>query len=71
MTEIKLSEIKKARDKCARIVAKYGIRYLPIFERLEKEIAIREAQEKLFQKALEISTQIDTQIGTQNDHHDL
>lgn len=59
-------ELIDARDKCAHIIAKYGERYLPIFERLEKEIGIKKEREKYLKKALEIATQNDTHNATQN-----
>jgi len=66
MKEPTLKEIMDARDKCAIIIAKYGERYLPIFERLEKEIKIRMERQKCLDKALKIATQNGTHFGTQN-----
>ena len=60
-----LEEIIHARDRCASIVAKYGKKYLPIFERLEKEVENRKKQDALFQKAIQIDAQNVTQNGTQ------
>ncbi|HEY9177505.1 MAG TPA: hypothetical protein VIN07_07440 [Flavipsychrobacter sp.] len=67
MKEPTLKEIIEARDKCATIIAKYGERYLPIFERLEKEIEIRMERQKSLEKALDIATQNNTQNATQID----
>lgn len=55
-------QIISARNECARIISVYGEKYLPIFERLEKEIAKREQQNQLLKKALKIGTQNGTQI---------
>lgn len=66
MKEPTLKEIIEARDKCATIIAKYGEQYLPIFERLEKEIEIRMERQKFLEKALYIATQNGTHFGTQN-----
>lgn len=60
-----LDEIRKARDECARIISLHGESYLPIFERLENEIAQRKHQNRLLKKALKIGTQNGTQNGTQ------
>lgn len=63
-SDIPLSEIIEARDKVARIIAKYGKRYLPIFERLDFEVEKRKKEEELLKKAIDIGTQNDTQSGT-------
>ena len=68
-TEISLDEIISARDKCARIVAVFGSRYLPIFERLETELTERQKKQQLLEKALQISSASGTQSGTQNGTH--
>lgn len=65
-TDIKLQDIIRARNKCADLIAKYGKAYLPVFERLENEIAVREKQQQLFNRALKISTQNRTHFSTQN-----
>lgn len=54
--DVSLQDLIKARDKCAYIIAKYGQQYLPLFERLEKEIEIREERQKYLDKALKIAT---------------
>ncbi len=56
MKEPSLAEIIVARDRCALIIAKYGQQYLPLFERLEKEIEAREERQKYLDKALKIAT---------------
>lgn len=66
MSEPTLKQIIEARDKCAIVIAKYGECYLPIFERLEKEIEIRVERQKYLDKALKIATQNGTHFGTQN-----
>ncbi|WP_421896345.1 hypothetical protein [Marinoscillum sp.] len=60
-----LKEIVAARDECARIISMYGESYLPIFERLEKEITLHQKRNRLLDKALKIGTQSGTQNGTQ------
>ena len=35
--QLSLAQIKRAYHQAAKIVARYGDKYLPIFERLEKE----------------------------------
>lgn len=60
-----LEQVIEARDRCAEIVAVYGERYLPIFERLENEIAARKKSEKLLCKALAIHSKAGTQFGAQ------
>ncbi len=67
MKEPDLKEIIEARDKCAAIIAQYGEQYLPIFERLEKEIELRMERQKYLDKALEIATRNNTQNATQSD----
>ncbi len=67
MNEPSLTEIVEARDKCAHIIVKYGEQYLPIFERLDKEIEIRMERQKYLEKAMEIATQNVTQIATQTE----
>lgn len=62
--EVSLQDIIRARDKCAYIIAKYGQQYLPIFERLEKEIEIREERQGYLDKALKIATPNVTQNAT-------
>lgn len=69
MKDPTLEEIIKARDRCAKIIAQYGERYLPIFERLEKEIALRQEKQALMEKALRISGKTGTQNGTQIGTH--
>lgn len=70
MNNITISELIKARGICACIIAQYGNKYLPIFERLDNEVSKREQQQKLLQKALTLhkqnATQNDTQNATQN-----
>lgn len=69
MNEPILDQIIKARDKCAGIISKYGTRYLPIFERLEKEIGLRQKELVLINKVHEIVKKNGTQIGIQNGTH--
>ena len=46
-------ELERAYFKMARIIERYGEKYLPIFERLEKELNERKAKNSLMQRALE------------------
>ena len=69
MSDPTTEQIVKARDKCAQIIVTYGEHYLPIFERLEKEISLREKQRELLEKAIRISGKMGTQNGTQNGTH--
>lgn len=54
---VSMHELKQARVGCARLIKELegGEKLLPIFERLDKEIARREQQEIILQKALEIA----------------
>lgn len=64
---MELARLKKARDKCAWIIASSGDQgkaYLPIFSRLEAEIHALENQESAYEKVLRIGTQFGTQNGT-------
>ena len=53
--EISFSELKKAYLQSANIVAVYGERYLPIFERLEKEYKNRKQKDDILTRAISIS----------------
>ncbi len=64
MNEPPLNQIIKARNQCAEIIALYGEKFLPIFERLENEIAIREERQRLLDKAIMIGSKNGTQNGT-------
>ena len=59
-----LDEIIIARNRCAKLIAQYGEKYLPIFERLENEIEERKKYGALLDRALKIGTQYGTQSGT-------
>ena len=69
MNEPTIEQIIEARNQCAEIIALHGEKFLPIFERLENEIAIRQKKQELLNKALYISSKIGTQKGTQNGTH--
>jgi pantoate kinase len=60
-----LDQVIHARNECANIIALYGEKYIPIFERLEEELEIRQKRMKLLRRALAISDKTGTQIGTQ------
>ena len=70
MSEPTLHEITQARDVCAQVIAQYGERYMPIFERLENEIEVRQKQQGLLEKAIAIAgkngSQNSIQSGIQN-----
>ena len=67
MTKPNYQEIVKARDQCAQIVARYGVRYLPIFKRLDKEAEKLTEERKILDKAILLSRKIDTQNDIQID----
>lgn len=64
--EISLQELINARNKCADIVARRGERYLPIFERLEREIKMKKRRQEMLDKAVKISIQNSIQNRIQN-----
>lgn len=66
MNEPTLERIIEARNRCAEIIAKYGDRYLPIFERLENEIATQKEKQKLLNKAILLGSKNSTHNSTQN-----
>lgn len=66
MNQLTLDELMTARDRCAQIIAQYGSRYLPIFERLENEIALLVQKQILLDRALSLSNIYGTQNGTPN-----
>ena len=53
--KVTLSDLRKAYQVAAQLVAKDGDKYLPLFERLDQEIEAREHQENIKAKALEIA----------------
>lgn len=55
--EISLNDIIEARNNLAIIMTTYqnGENYLPIFERLQKEIVMREDKNRIMQKVQEIA----------------
>ncbi len=53
--DVSFSDLKKAYMQSANIVAIYGERYLPIFERLEKEYKNRKHKDEMLTKAIGIS----------------
>lgn len=48
MSEPTLDQIIYARDQCAEMIALYGEKLLPIFERLENEIKVRKKKKKYY-----------------------
>lgn len=54
-SDVSFSDLKKAYMQSANIVAIYGKRYLPIFERLEEEYKSRKQRNDLLTKAIRIS----------------
>ena len=66
MNEPTLDQIIEARNRCAEVIVQYGERYLPIFERLENEIVLREKKQELLNRAISISLKNGTRNGTQN-----
>lgn len=59
MNKPSLDEIVSARNRCAQIIALYGERYLPIFERLENEIELRMNRQNLLERAIAIHNEKD------------
>lgn len=69
MNQPTYEEVVEARDQCAKIILKYGERYLPIFERLEIEVAALQKKQEVLERVRKIAcknaTQNATQIATQ------
>jgi len=53
--QLSLAQIKRAYHQAAKIVARYGDKYLPIFERLEKEYQSRKDKVKTLKRAIKIA----------------
>ncbi|MGI1670406.1 MAG: hypothetical protein K6L74_08795 [Neptuniibacter sp.] len=53
--QLSLAQIKRAYHQAAKIVARYGDKYLPIFERLEKEYQSRKDKVKTLNRAIKIA----------------
>jgi uncharacterized membrane protein YkoI len=53
--QLSLAQIKRAYHQAAKIVARYGDKYLPIFERLEKEYQNRKDKVKTLNRAIKIA----------------
>lgn len=53
--QLSLEQIKRAYHQAAKIVARYGDKYLPIFERLEKEYNERKDKVKTLKRAIQIA----------------
>lgn len=53
--EVSDKDLKKAFEVAAKVVAKYGETYLPIFERLEQEYQSRKETKKVLERALTIA----------------
>lgn len=53
--QLSLSQIKKAYHQAAKIVARYGDKYLPIFERLENEYQGRKDKIEALKRAIKIA----------------
>ena len=52
MNEPTIEQIIEARNQCAEIIALHGEKFLPIFERLENEIAIRQKKQELLVESI-------------------
>lgn len=59
--KVSFKQLKKAYLQAAKIVAHHGEKYLPIFERLEKEYKERKKQINTLNRAIKIA-QSDTEI---------
>ena len=66
MKQLTIEEIRKARDKCAFFVNKYGECYLPIFERLDNELQACQSRQSSLEKALQIGTRFDTKLRSRD-----
>ena len=53
--QLSLSQIKKAFHQAEKIVARYGDRYFPIFERFEKEYHDRKDKVETLKRAIKIA----------------
>ena len=53
--QLSLAQIKRAYHQAAKIVARYGDKSLPIFERLEKEYQNRKDKVKTLKRAIKIA----------------
>jgi len=53
--EVSLKSLRTAYLQAAKIVSIYGDKYLPIFERLEKEYVERNKKRDILQRALNIA----------------
>ena len=53
---ISYKELKKAYIQAAKIVAKYGDKYLPIFKRLEREFKKRQDDIDTLNRAIKIAS---------------
>lgn len=58
--EVTLEELREAHAKAARIVRNFGVEFLPVFERLHKELITREQQNDLHALALSVAASTDT-----------
>jgi hypothetical protein len=54
--QLSLSQIKRAYHQAAKIVARYGDKYLPIFERMEEEYKKRVEHKNIVDKAKKIAS---------------
>lgn len=52
-------DLKNAFETAAKVVAKYGETYLPIFERLEREHQSRNKTKRMLERALNIAAESD------------
>ena len=53
--QLSLAQIKRAYHQAAKIVTLYGDKYLPIFERLEKEYHDKKDKVKTLNRAIKIA----------------
>lgn len=73
-SEITLPRLLAARDKVAHIIARRGEEgkvFLPIFQRLDREVEAMIAREIALEKALKIGTRNVTLNEPQKGHHSI
>ena len=56
--DISSEDLKIAYHQAAKLVAEHGEKYLPIFERLEKEMHNMQNKEAAIKRALEVATNV-------------
>ncbi len=55
MARIREDDLRRAHEIAARLVTEYGDRFLPIFERVEREIDALDERKDAMQRALDVA----------------